>query len=786
MEIFGPGMERVIVWQRWAPLPEASREAAALAVQWRVFARERFAAVGAETLVELGGTIAFALELTQLTRAIELCITSVREAERAEPSAGGLTCGVAVGSVDLDLEHGAFVGDAIDRAQAIANAGDPSDVLLDPAAQRATGEVFLFSRELSCGLGLSAAVLDHAFPRRSDCQHSLAHLAQPALTTTPSVQLDSLRKLAKSTGRHRALLVGPHGVGISQWIEDVAREIAPPLWLELRALGASLAPLAGLMYALRRLPAHAAPEQLLARGDEPDRHALATMVAIRAGQAVSRRDAVLALRQYVGRAGEGGKRALISVDPAPLIDPSSVGVVAEAVREGGPNVLAIMRLLLDSKPPEAFSRGGGLSELRVRGLSQHEARALATLVLRTDAPNDIARRAAAMGGSNPLAVAEAVRVLVACGDVVFSDGSFRWRRGPAGRLTTMSVEALFEERVDALAAPLRRALELLANVPDPDEREVVQEIALAGGFVAETWSRAVEELQAFGFLGTSERGIALSAGLRLVVQSTLAPARALELHRTIAEVLEPRIEPSRSYARATLAYYFARAGRVEEAASIFIEVAELACSQGFVRSGVRLAAAAVECTPSEATRQRAAQLVEQINERQQQPKAAGSVQTSEPSVKARQGANGDVTHGARERAVKAILARDFDEVERAFELLVAAGRDGESVDRLRTITLLAKGDHGGAAALLDRLRERESHAHRETPRLALTAALVAIAAGELEPAVRSSLSALARTRQANDSLGERAALGVLAMCYRELGREADAARLRSAALVASA
>jgi hypothetical protein len=781
-------MERVIVWQRGCPLPEPSREATTLAVQWRNAARERFTAAGAEILLELGTTIAFSLELRELQRALELSIAAVREAELERASSGGLTCAVAVGTIELDLEQGVHVGDAIDRAQVIANAGEPYEVLLDAFAQRATGGAFLFARELLCGVGLSAAVLDRAYPRRSDCQRAVAHLAKPPFGGNGAIQLDSLRRLAKSTGRHRVLLVAEHGLGISQWIERIATELDPPLWLDVRALGASLAPLASLMSALQRVAAAAAPEAVLTRGDEPDRHALATLQVIRSGGAVSRRDAVLSLRQYVGRAGEGGQRALLSVDPAPLIDPSTVGVVAEAAREGSPNVLVMMRLLLDSKPPEAFARGGGLSELRVRGLSQHEARALASAMLRTEAPNDIARRAAAMGGSNPLAVAEAVRVLVASGDVVHESGAFRWRRGAAGRLNTMSFESLIEERIDALAAPLRRALEVICALLDPDDAEIMAEVAVADGFVPDTWARALEELDAFGFVHASAGGIALSAALRLLVQATTAPARSLELNRSIASIIAPRIGAHAGFARATLAYHLARAGQVQEAASMFLEVATLAAQHGFVRSGVRLAAAAVECDPSDATRAQAAQLVERINERQQ-TKAAGAspaVRELAAGEHVRGAVHNGVASEAQQRAVHAILARDFDEVERAIELLVAAGRDPESVDRLRTVTLLAKGDHGAARTLVERLRERADVPTRETPRLALTEALVAIASADFENAVRSALTALAAARSAHDRSGERAALAVLAMCYRGLGREVDAQRLSDAALQASA
>jgi tetratricopeptide (TPR) repeat protein len=793
-------MERVIVWHRWSCAPESSRDAVALGAQWRVAAQERFRKIDAELLVQLGGTAAFSLAPSQLLRAVELCLLAIRDAEREEVS-GGVACGIAVGPVEQAPPPGGWLGDAIDRAQALANVADTHELLLDTAAQSAASGVFLFAREETFGLGLTGAVLDREFPRRSDCVRALAHLSRPPFASNGKAQFEALGRLARQAGRHRVLLIGPHGIGIGQWLMRLADELAPPLWLDVRALGASLAPLSGLMYALRRLPAPGSPERVLRPGEESDQAALATLLAIRGGRAVSRRDAVLALRQYVARAGEAGRRPLLTVDPTSMIDPSTVGVVAEAAREGGPDALVIMRLLLESKPPEAFARGGGLSEIRVRGLSQPEARALAASMLGTDPPDDLARRAAAMGGGNPLAVAEAVRVLVSSGDAVFEQGTFRWRRGPAGRLDTMSVEALIEERVDSLSAPLRRALEVLAVVPDPDDRDLTREVAAADGLLEDTWLRAIEELEVLGLAKVDARGVGLSAVLRQVVQATMAPARGPELHRFVADALSSRIGLEHGFARATLAYYLAQCGRREEAASIFLEVAARSGELGFLRSGVRLAAAAVECDGGEQTRARAAQIAERLTERQPPPLKA-ALGLAAPSAGQPQRDSGELppaslaiaapglAHGlvaeASTRAVQALLARDFDEVERAIELLVAAGREGRNVDRLRTVTLLVKGDRSGAAALLDRLRESEADAPRKTARLTLTSALVAIASGELEPAVRSCLEALARTREARDLPGERASLCVLSMCYRRLGRDDDATRLAAAALAKGA
>jgi hypothetical protein len=777
-------MERVIVWHRWSPPADPGREAIAFSLGWRDLSRDRLLAAEAELLVELGGSAVFSLEVTKVTRAIEICLSVIRDAEREESNAGGLSFGVAVGSIGrVPQDGGSWVGDALDRAQALANAAGTHELVLDGAAQAATSNVFLFAREVALGPGLSGAVLDRAFPRRADCQRALAHLKKPPFAAEGQAQFEALRRLAKSPGRHRVLLVGPHGSGVGQWIARVTSELAPPSWLDVRALGASLAPLSGLMYALRRLPNAASPENVLVRDDEGDRQARAALVAVREGRGVSRREAVLALRQYIARCALPGRRAVISVDPSAEIDPGTVGVIAEAVRENGPDVLLMMRLLLESKPPEALR--GGLAEVRVRGLSQAESRTLAAAMLGVDPPNDVARRAAAMGGASPLAVAEALRVLVASGDVVFDAGVFRWRRGPAGRLNTLGLDALLEERYDALAAPLRRALEVLATVPDADDRALCAEVAESDGLFEETFARAVEELDTLGLARVDARGTSVSETMRQVVQLAMTPARSLELHGNVARALARRVAPEHDFARATLAYFLARAGSVTEAAEMFLEVASCAGQHGFVRAGVRLAAAAVEADPSETTRTRAAQIAERLSERQlatrTSPLGTGTLPALRPEEPRRPSL--DVASQARTRAVQAILARDFDEVERAVELLVAAGRDAASVDRLRAVTLLVKGDRDGATLLLTRLREAANGGGGESPKLLLTLALLAIAGGELTEAVRGGLRALSLARQGLDTSGERACLSVLALCYLGLGREAEAQRLAQAALV---
>jgi hypothetical protein len=256
-------MERLIVWHRWCPPAEPSPEAVAQAALWRINARSRFVRDGGEVLIELGGSVAVALDPADTIQAVELCLAVAEETQSDGPEYGAVSHALAVGGIERTNAQGTYVGDALDRAQALANKARPGEVVLDGAAQSAAAATFLFSRTVSAGPAVQGEVIDRAYPRRRDCRSALSHLAAPSLPGSAQAQLAQLRQLAQASGRHRVLLVGAYGVGTSSWLRHLASELKPPLWLDIRALSTSLGPLSGLCYALRRLPAAEAPEALL-------------------------------------------------------------------------------------------------------------------------------------------------------------------------------------------------------------------------------------------------------------------------------------------------------------------------------------------------------------------------------------------------------------------------------------------------------------------------------------------------------------------------------------------
>jgi tetratricopeptide (TPR) repeat protein len=130
---------------------------------------------------------------------------------------------------------------------------------------------------------------------------------------------------------------------------------------------------------------------------------------------------------------------------------------------------------------------------------------------------------------------------------------------------------------------------------------------------------------------------------------------------------------------------------------------------------------------------------------------------------------------AVDQALRGIRSRDFESVDRALELMVAAGRDGAYVDRIRGLSRLEKGDRSAAVQLFARARSRERN--QDGPRVRLTHALVAFHDNDLPGAIREALRALALTRARGDLLGETAALRALSAFYQALGREAEAEEL---------
>lgn len=782
-------MERLIVWHRWLPPPEYAPDAAARALGLVKRAEERLLAEGGQVLARIGGTLVVALEAALAVHATEACLALQESFDRSrDADAGAIAYAITIGQLLQDEGTQTWVGDALDRAQALANRARGGEIVLDEAAQVGAAAAFLFAREVSVSASIRGEALDRKTPRRKDCRRGLRHLHPPGLPASAQVQFQALRQLAQNPGRHRVLLVGPYGAGTNSWLARLSHELTPPLWLHISAVAAPLAPLSSLAYALARIArSDRNLEHILDRDLPGDGESLEVLEHVREGRAVVRRDVIAALRHLLQKTRERfGRRAWLTLAPLPLIDPATVAVVADATRDSAPEHLLIFRMTPEDKPPQTFLSDEGLAEIRIPALTQAEARSMAQSMLGRGTLQELARRAAAMTGSSPLGVAEAVRVLVASGDIIHDGEKFAWRRGPAGRLSTLSAEALIEERVDQLEADATRILEVLACVPDPGDTRVVSGVAAADGLNTDAVVRAVDDLVEQSLLERFTEGLSINPTVRSVVERGMPPGRLSEIHRFIAQELEQTIRLD-GFARATLGYYQARGGRHADAVEALLEVARTAGQRGFLRSGVRLAAAAVECDPSAETRQRAAQLAQTLNERAQANRRSAEAISVRPMPESDQNlpvpteSGPPLANEAVQQAIDAMIARDFEGVERAIELVVAAGRDGPVVDRLRAMSLLSRGDRDGALRAIEKGRSPEEDRDVETTRALLTRALVMLESDHLEQGVRVALRALARARKDSELAGERAALQTLALFYRRFGRDPDAQGLELAA-----
>jgi Flp pilus assembly protein TadD len=96
------------------------------------------------------------------------------------------------------------------------------------------------------------------------------------------------------------------------------------------------------------------------------------------------------------------------------------------------------------------------------------------------------------------------------------------------------------------------------------------------------------------------------------------------------------------------------------------------------------------------------------------------------------------------------------------------------------MVLLARGNRADAQALLTKAQALAVGSSAVTQG-ALASALVHLDDGATELAVREVLGGLANARAQRDWRGERAALSLLAACYRRLDRPAEAERLQRAA-----
>jgi hypothetical protein len=742
-------VERLVVWLRWIiAARDGAEEARAAAAQARAVSA-RLVAVGGDVLTQLSGTVVATFEPSDLPDALDAMLDLCDEADHGE-SPVRIALGLALGA--LGDEGGVPVGAALDRAQALASRGRDGEIVLDQEARDRAAPAFLFSRVMAVGPGGPRGfAIDRKFPRREPCREAVRGLGEPIVPPAHAALLALLRDAATSAAPGRVLLRGGFGEGARTTLAALARELRPGLVLDLRPVPGALDPLGSLAAALRL----AAPLLPLGLPGTP------TLTAIADAREVTHADALAALVGLVANAAHEGKRVWFLLDPLVGLDPASVELVAEATGDQGCAALVVARLPVGAKAPSVLLRGGTVTDRVLPSLRTADARAIASDLLGASTDDDVARRVAVLGGDSPVGVLEATRTLLATGELVRRDDAFVWRLAPRASAASATPETLVSERLAMLDENAYRALEALCLTPEGAPPAIARHIAANDGMSAEAWARGFATLEAEGVLPQRAALATAPFLVRNVVVEALQPARASELHRFAAEALRAEDSPGvRAFGAGTIARYLVEGGRPAAASELLLRTAERAREAGFERAAVHLAAAAVRADPTDATRRAAAALVAEAPKQSEYPPARADSDTVE-------------------RAVRAIVAKDFDAVERVVEAAVAAGGAPAAAERIRAVAQLARGDVGAALRTLQRNRRlaRDGDTSASAARASLALALVLLNAGDPIPAVRAAVGALASARARSDARGEDAALRALASCYRALGRMDDAARL---------
>jgi DNA-binding CsgD family transcriptional regulator len=341
-------------------------------------------------------------------------------------------------------------------------------------------------------------------------------------------RLDELGFLGRLIGAVRAgesralVLAGEAGVGKTALLDYVAGH-APDCRV-VRATGVQsemeLA-FAGLQQLCKPLLDH------LDRLPGPQREALATAFGLSAGPAPDRFLVGLAVLGLLS--GAAGEQPLIAlVDDEQWLDDASAQALGFAARRLDAESVG---LVFAARRPSGHL--AGLPELVVGGLRDEDARALLDSVLTGPLDARVRDRIVAETRGNPLALLELPRGLTPAELA----GGF----GFAGAAPLFgTIEDSFRRRVQALPDQSRRLLLVAAADPVGDPGLVWQAAGLLGIGAQAAASATEAGLVEFGAWVAFRHPL-----VRGAVYRSASPLQRQEVHRALAEVTDPRVDPDR-------------------------------------------------------------------------------------------------------------------------------------------------------------------------------------------------------------------------------------------------
>ena len=329
---------------------------------------------------------------------------------------------------------------------------------------------------------------------------------------------------AVRAGQSRVLVVrGDPGIGKTALLDEVADQ----------AQGCRVVRAAGVQSEMEF--AFAGLHQLLApmldqldRLPVPQRKALRTVFGMSADPAPDRFLVALAVLSLLSETA--GERPLVCVvDDHQWLDGASAQALGFAARRLAAEPVG---LVFAARVPGAEL--AGLPELAVAGLAEADARALLDSALAGAIDERVRDQIVAEAGGNPLALLELPRGMTSAELA----GGFGL---PGAGSLTGRIEDSFLRQLDALPDQARRLLLVGAADPSGDPSLVWRAAGLLGLPVAEAAAQAVEAgLAEFGARVRFRHPLVRSA-----VYRSASFAQRQQVHRVLAEVTDPQVDPDR-------------------------------------------------------------------------------------------------------------------------------------------------------------------------------------------------------------------------------------------------
>ncbi len=309
---------------------------------------------------------------------------------------------------------------------------------------------------------------------------------------------------------------------------------------------------------------------------EPQSRAMRAALALELG-APADRFAVHAAALGLIAAAAADEPVLCILDDAHWLDQASADALVFAARRIEHDPVAMVFATRD--PPWPFA-ADGLSELRLGGLADEEAKELLRAAAPSLTPRVVERLVKAAAG-NPLALREFAPLA--------ADTEDTGEPLPVGR----AVERAFLQRSSRLSAPAQRALLLLVAASDPGEQEALWAALESEGKTDE----ALAEAERAGFLTRGSR-LELSHPLaRSALYQAASPAERRSAHKALGSATRA---PDRR------AWHLAAAAEApdEEVAAALEEAAAVAGERGGVAAEAAALERAARLTPDDEARAR--------------------------------------------------------------------------------------------------------------------------------------------------------------------------------------